>query len=65
MRTTFGCFLSVAVILFIPEQPGNTDSALTETAKEPTVLKNSLLVCLLIILYSTLFKTFEKLQFLL
>ena len=49
MNIIFGRFFPVAAVLPMLSQPGSIDSADAEPAIKPSVLRNSLLVCLFIL----------------
>ena len=49
MNIIFGRFLPIPAVLPMLSQPGRTDNADAEPATKPSVLRNSLLVCLFIL----------------
>ncbi len=49
MNIIFGRFLAIPAVWPMLSQPGSIDSADAEPAMKPSVLRNSLLVCLFIL----------------
>jgi hypothetical protein len=49
MNNMFGRFLEIPAVLPMLSKPGSIDSADAEPAIKPSVLRNSLLVCLFIL----------------